>query len=133
MVTTIFEAKVLVKLISWDCKCRFNSKTCNSYRKWNNGKYQCEFKKYCGRKKDYNTSVIVSDEITFATNSVSTYKTNTIPVNMTNSMSINATSTASINCADKKVRYKMDCYILHTFLLVITLLLVIAINCYTFV
>ena len=52
---------------------------------------------------------------------------------MTNSMSINATSTASINCADKKVRYKMDCYILHTFLLVIILPLIIAINCYTFV
>ena len=39
----------------------------------------------------------------------------------------NVTSTASINCHSKKVR---DCYILHTVLLAITLLLIIIIICY---
>ena len=44
--------------------------------------------------------------------------------------STNITSTVSINSDDKKVRYKIDCYILHTTLLVIILLLIIAIICY---
>ena len=34
------------------------------------------------------------------------------------------------NSDDKNVRYKMDCYTLHTFLLVIILFFVIAIICY---
>ena len=44
-------------------------------------------------------------------------------------IAINVTSTASINCHDKKVK---DCYILHTVLLVITLLPIIII-CYHYV
>ena len=40
-------------------------------------------------------------------------------------MSIN-----SINCHSRKVRYKIDCYILHTVLLAIILLLIIANFCY---
>ena len=44
--------------------------------------------------------------------------------------STNIMSTVSINSDDKKVRYKIDCYILHTTLLVIILLLIIAIICY---
>ena len=34
---------------------------------------------------------------------------------VTNTISTNVTSTLSINFDDKKVRYKMNCYILHTF------------------
>ena len=49
---------------------------------------------------------------------VSTKMTSTIETN------------ASINCHNKNVRYKIDCYILHTVLLVIILLLIIAIICY---
>ena len=37
----------------------------------------------------------------------------------------NATSTVSINCYNKKVTYKIDCYILHAVLLVIKLPLII--------
>ena len=33
-------------------------------------------------------------------------------------------------CHSKKVRYKIDCYILHTVILVIILLLIIIIICY---
>ena len=51
---------------------------------------------------------------------------------MTNTIATNATSTMSINCHNKKVRYKIDCYILHTVLLVIILLLIITIICYPF-
>ena len=49
---------------------------------------------------------------------VSTEKTNTIATNV------------STNSDGKKVRYKMDCYILHTVLLVITLSMIITIICY---
>ena len=49
---------------------------------------------------------------------VSTDMTNAIRTNM------------SANSDGKKKRYKMDCYILHTVLLVITLLFIIAIICY---
>ena len=42
------------------------------------------------------------------------------------------TSTVSINSADRKVRYNMDCYILHTISLVITLLCIITIICHRY-
>ena len=45
------------------------------------------------------------------TNIASTYVTNNVPANVT--------STVPINPYNKKVKYKMDCYILNTFLSVI--------------
>ena len=48
---------------------------------------------------------------------------------MTNIISTNVTSTVSINFDNKNVRHKMNCYIFHTFLLVIILLFIIAIIC----
>ena len=66
--------------------------------------------------------VIACDEIVSVTNSVITNVTITIPTNVTN--------TVSINFYNKKVTYKMDCYILHTFLLVTICLYIIAIICY---
>ena len=50
-----------------------------------------------------------------------------VPTKKTNTIETNVTSTASINCHSKKVR---DCYILHTVLLVIILLLIVTIICY---
>ena len=41
------EVKTLVKYISCDYKCKFNIGTCNSNEERNNGKSQCESKKYC--------------------------------------------------------------------------------------
>ena len=38
--------------------------------------------------------------------------------------------TESINFDNKKIRYKMDCYILHTFLLVTIFLFTITIICH---
>ena len=102
---------------------------------------QCECKNYCKCKKDYSrnpstcacetmkysksiadTSVIEYDEIISVMYIVSTKMANTIATNVT--------STASVNCHSKNVRYKIDCYILHTVLLAIILLLIISIICY---
>ena len=65
--------------------------------------------------------MIECDEIITIMDIVSTKKTNTIEANVT--------STTSINCHSKKVR---DCYVLHTVLLVIILLLIVTIICYHF-
>ena len=64
------------------------------------------------------------------TDSVSTNVTNTMPTNMTKTLSINAVITVSINFDNKEVIYKVDCYIMHTILLVIILLFITAIICY---
>ena len=142
MITNKNEAKAMVKHISRDCKCKFNSATCNSNKKLNNDPCQCECKKYgkckngyrwnpstcfCGNGKYLkivgDISVIASDEIKYVMDIVLTNVANTITTNVTIIVSINF---------HKKVRYKIDCYILHTILLVIILLLIIAIICYRY-
>ena len=106
----------LSKHISCDCKCKFNSTTCNSNQKWNNDKCQCKCKKDRTCKKDYSlnpstcicqngkyleniadSAVIKCDEIINATNIGSTNVANTIPTNITNTMPTNLTSAVSIN------------------------------------
>ena len=62
--------------------------------------------------------MITCDEIMHVMDIVSTKMTNAIATNV------------SINSDGKKVRYKIDSYILHTVLLVIILLLIITILCY---
>ena len=131
-ITRINKAKTLLKHISYDWIWEFNSTPCNSNQKWNNETYQRDCKNYCTSKKDYrwnpntcicenskylksipDTSVIACDRIMHAVDVVSAKRTNTIATNV------------SINCHSKKVKYKIDCYILQTVLLVITLLLII--------
>ena len=80
--------------ISCKCKCKFDGRICNSNRKWNNDKCQCECKnskEHNACEKDYvwnfvtctfensvylasyiDNSVIASDEIVNASDSVST-------------------------------------------------------------
>ena len=132
--------------IPWICKSKFDSRTCISNQKWSNDKCRCECKKYRTCKIDYSwnpitcicengkylkstvdISVNVCNRTMEAVDSVSTNVTNTIPTNMINTISTNVTSTVSINLDDEKGRYKMNCYILHTFFLVIILLLIIAV------
>ena len=48
------EAKPMTEHISCNCKCKFNSTTYNSNKKWNNNTCQCECKIYCTSKKDYS-------------------------------------------------------------------------------
>ena len=45
MITNKNYAKTMAKHIPCDCKCKFNSQTCNSYQKWNNETCQRECKK----------------------------------------------------------------------------------------
>ena len=73
------------------------------------------------------------DEIINVTDSLSTNVKNTITTNITNTISTNVTIIVSINSNDKKVRYKMNCYILYMFQLVIILLLIIAIICHRYI
>ena len=132
--------------IPWICKSKFDSTTCISNQKWSNDKCRCGCKKYHTCKIDYSwnpitcicengkylksivdISVNVCNRTMKAVDSVSTNVTNTIPTNMINTISTNVTSTVSINPDDEKGRYKMNCYILHTFFLVIILLLIIAV------
>ena len=48
-------------------------------------------------------------------------------------MTIAIATNVSINCRNKKVRNKMDCYILYAVVLVIILLLIITVICYHYV
>ena len=50
-----------------------------------------------------------------------------VSANVTNIVPTNVTTTVSINYDDKKVIYKINCYILYMVLLVIILLFIIAI------
>ena len=52
------EAKTMTKHISCDCKCKFNSATCNSNQKWNNKTFQCECKNYRTRKKEIIVGIV---------------------------------------------------------------------------
>ena len=137
-ITNKDEVKAIAEHILCDCKCKFDSRICNSKQKWNNKTCQCECKNYRKCKENYScspstcicenskylksiadTTVTECDEIIIVMDNLSTKKTNTIATD--------GTSIASINCHSKKVR---DCYILHTALLVIKLLLIITIICY---
>ena len=69
-------------------------------------------------KSIVDTSVTTCDEIISVMDIAPTKMKNTIARNV------------SINSYDKKVRCKIDCYILHTVLLVIKLLLIITIICH---
>ena len=132
------EAKAIAKHISCDFKWKFNSTTCNSNQKWNNKRFQCECKNYRKSKKDYNwnpstctcenrkylrsiadNSVIACDEFIHVMDILLTKIANTI-----------GRRTVSMNSDGKKVKYKIDWFILHTVLSVIILLLIITIICY---
>ena len=44
MIVNKNEAKAMTEHISCDCKCKFNSTTCNSSQKKNNKPWKCECK-----------------------------------------------------------------------------------------
>ena len=69
---------------------------------WNSSKCICENSK--NLKGISDTSIITCNEIIYVMDIVSTKMTNTIATNV------------SITCHNKKVRYKIDCYILDTVL-----------------
>ena len=117
------EAETMTKYISCDCKCKFNSSTCNLNKKRNKKSCQHECKNYrtciCENSKYLksigDTSVIKCDEIITAIDIVLTKKANSIATNNK--------STASINFHNK---------IVSKVLLAIILLLTIIIICYLY-
>ena len=55
MITNKDKVKAMTEHISCKfCKCKFNSTTCNSKRKWDNVTCQCECKNDCKCKNDYS-------------------------------------------------------------------------------
>ena len=103
-------------------KCRCESKNLEEYHAcekdfiWNPVTCICQSGKYLGSIID--DGGITCQEIINAADSVST------------KVSTNFMSVASINFHYKKVRDKIDCYIMHTVLLVVILLFIIALICY---
>ena len=95
------------------CECK-NDQTCKNNHIWDPSTCIWKNGKYLGNIID--NSVIRCDEI----------------INTVGNVSTAVTSTVSTNFYNKKVRYKMDCYILHTVLLLIILLFTIAIICYDY-
>ena len=63
MITNKNEDKAISEHILCDCKCKFNSTTCNSKQKSNNKTFQREYKNYCMCKEDYswNPSTCISE------------------------------------------------------------------------
>ena len=53
MITGINQSKTLTKHISSKCKCKFDTRKCNSNQWWNNNKCRCECKKHPICEKDY--------------------------------------------------------------------------------
>ena len=103
--------------VTSQCECK-NYGTCKRDCSWSHSISICENDKYL--KSIADTSVIVCDEIMSVMDIVLTNMINTTATNI------------STNCHTKKIKYKVDCYILHTVLLVIILLLIITIVCFLY-
>ena len=58
MIRKINQSKTLTNNISFECKCRFDGKKCNSNQRWNKNKCRCECKKdhVCEKGYLWNTS-----------------------------------------------------------------------------
>ena len=133
MIAGINESKILTKHVLCECKCKFDGRKCKLNQKWNIDKCRCKcknLKEHNACEKDYiwNSSTCICGNGECLASSIDDL------VNTSDKVidgSGNVMNTVSTNF-HKKVRYKTDCYILHTILLVIILLLITAIICYHF-
>ena len=100
----------MIKYISSDSKYKFKRATCSWNQKWKNDASQCECKKYLMWKKDYGWN-----PVTYIPENSEYLKRIIDDLVIKCDEIINVTDSVSVN--DKKVRYKMDCYIFPTFLL----------------
>ena len=125
IVTRLYEDNTLVKHISCDCKWKINSRRCNLNQKWNYDKCQCECKNYHTCTKDYswNRSTCICENGKYLKSVANDSKIVCVEI-------INATDSVSTDFYNKKVSYKMDCFLLHTVWLAIILLFIIAVICY---
>ena len=157
MITEITASKILSKHILCECKCKFPGCKCNSNQKCENDTCRCESKnpkKHCiiwkrlylefcytqlwkcwifskyywGFSYYWKLSDYVSDEIANYSDSVST----NMPANVMCTVSTSVKKTVSTSFYNKAVRYKINCYIMHTVLLVVILLFIIVFTCYHF-
>ena len=119
------EAKTMVKHISSDCKCKFNTAACDSNQNWNNETCQCECKNYRTFKNDYgcNPSIFICENGKYfiVDDLIVSYVTDTMAITK---------STVLINSDYKKVRYKTD-YILLFLLVIITVIVTFLCHYYT--
>ena len=53
IIREINESKTITKHISYECKCKFDERKCNSNQWWNNDKCWCEWKKHHICENDY--------------------------------------------------------------------------------
>ena len=60
MIANKNEAKTMTKHILCDCKCKFNSTTCNSNQQWNSETCICECKNYHKRKENHSWNLSTS-------------------------------------------------------------------------
>ena len=99
----------MTKHISCDCKCKFNSITCNSKQKRNNTSCQCECKNNHRCEKDYslNPNTCICENSTCLKSGIDTSVTNcdkiviamnNLSIKKTNSITTNVTTIALINC-----------------------------------
>ena len=91
--------------------------------------YKCKNYRTCKKDYSWNPSTCICENGNCLKSIVDDSVSRAMKLDMF-IVSTNVTSTVSINCHNKKVRYKIDCYILHKVLLVIILLLTITIICY---
>ena len=123
MITNKNEAKAMTKHISCDYKCKFNSKICNQVKK-QTIKHQCE----CKNDYSWNPSTCICENSSYLKSTSMTECNEIMSVmDIVSTKKTNIMSTVSINCHNIKIR---DCYILHTVLLAIILLLIAIIFCY---
>ena len=104
IVNTIVQHVIQIK--KWNnetclCECK-NYGTCKKHYSWNPSTCICETSKHL--KSIAGTSLIKYDEVIYVMDIVSTKVTDTIATN------------ASVNWHNKKVRYKIYCYFLHSFI-----------------
>ena len=139
IITGINELKILTEYISSGCICKFDGRKCNSNQKWNKDKCRYEWKnlsEHDACKKEYiwkpSTCIFENGEYlaTSIDNLVITcYEIVNAPDSVSKNHSANIISAVLTNF-HKKVKYKMDCYILQTVLLMIIWLFTLAIICY---
>ena len=139
MVTGINESKILTKHLSCECKCKFDATKLISNQKWKSEKCWCECKNpkkldACEKVYIWNPSIWIckNGEYSESTIDDSVITCDAI-VNAEDSVLTNGSayvmSTVSTYFHNNKERYRMDCYILYTVILMIILLFIIAIIC----
>ena len=137
MITEVNESKTLTMHISWECKCRFDGRNCDSNEKWNNDKCWFKCKKYHIWEKDcicnpatctcenrkYLTS-IMDDSVITCDEVIESYDEDA------EAKSYDKTKTITTNFDEKKVTWKSQNFYILLALLLTTIVLLIVVSIY---